>query len=101
MSVWVGYKQDFVKYVRDARAHGKSQFPILFSSGPVNEFITGLTSYSIKPLYVGIILGFFAILVSIILAIYILYAKFNNITVLGSAGIIISISFSMRSWEVK
>ncbi len=93
LSVWVGYKQDFVKYVRDARAHGKSQFPILFSSGPVNEFITGLTSYSIKPLYVGIILGFFAILVSIILAIYILYAKFNDITVLGSAGIIISISF--------
>ena len=93
LSVWVGYKQDFVEYVRDARGHGKSQFSILFSSGPVNEFLTGLTAYSIKPLYVGIVLGFLAILVSIFLTIYTFYAKFNNITVLGSAGIIISISF--------
>ena len=35
----------------------------------------------------------YCILKNNILAIYILYAKFNNITVLGSAGIIISISF--------
>ena len=93
LSIWVGYDQDYVYYIRDARNHGKSQFPNLFSSGPVNEFITGLTAYSIKPLYVGIILGFFSILISVILVAYTFYAKFNNITVPGSAGIIITISF--------
>ncbi len=92
LSVWVGYKQSFVNYIRDARGSGQSQFPI-FGSGPVNEFITGLTAYSIQPLYFGIILGFFSIIISIILIIHTFYAKFNDLTALGSAGVLISISF--------
>ena len=92
LSVWVGYKQSFVDYIRDARGSGQSQFSI-FGSGPVNEFITGLTAYSIQPLYFGIILGFFSIIISIILIIHTLYAKFNDLTALGAAGVLISISF--------
>ena len=92
LSVWVGYKQSFVNYIRDARGSGQSQFSI-FGSGPVNEFITGLTAYSIRPLYFGVILGFFSIIISIILIIHTLYAKFNDLTALGSAGVLISISF--------
>ena len=92
LSVWVGYKQSFVNYTRDARKSGQSQFSI-FGSGPVNEFITGLTAYSIQPLYFGIILGFFSIIISIILIIHTFYAKFNDLTALGSAGVLISISF--------
>ena len=92
LSVWVGYKQSFVNYTRDARKSGQSQFSI-FGSGPVNEFITGLTAYSIQPLYFGIILGFFSIIISIILIIYTFYLKFNDLTALGSAGVLISISF--------
>ena len=92
LSVWVGYKQSFVNYIRDARGSGQSQFSI-FGSGPVNEFITGLTAYSIQPLYFGIILGFFSIIISIILIIHTFYAKFNDLAALGSAGVLISISF--------
>ena len=92
LSVWVGYKQSFVDYIRDARGSGQSQFSI-FGSGPVNEFITGLTAYSIQPLYFGIILGFFSIIISIILIIHTFYAKFNDLAALGSAGVLISISF--------
>ena len=92
LSVWVGYKQSFVNYTRDARGFGQSQFST-FSSSSVNELITGLTAYSIRPLYFGIILGFFSIIISIILIIHTFYAKFNDLAALGSAGVLISVSF--------
>ena len=92
LSVLVGFKQSKIFYVRESRYSGKSKFT-LFGTGPVNEFITGLTAYSLKPLYVGILFGFFSIIISIILIIHTLYAKFNNLTALGSASILISISF--------
>ena len=92
LSVWVGYKQSFVNYIRDPRAHGKSKFS-LFSHGPITEFISGVTSYSLKPLYVGIFLGFFSLLFSVGLIAYALYAKFNNLAIPGTTGIIIAVSF--------
>lgn len=92
LSVWVGFNQSRVYYVRDPRRSGSSKFSLL-SHGPVNEFITGLTSYSLTPLYYGIILGFLSIIVSVILIIYTIYSKVNNQTAFGSAGILIAISF--------
>jgi len=92
LSVWVGYKQSKVYYVREPRSSGESNFS-LFGSGPVNEFLTGITAYSLKPLYISIILGFFAMLVSLILILHTIYAKLNNLTALGSASILITISF--------
>ena len=92
LSVWVGFKQSHVEYVRDARSEGATKFP-LFSAGPITQFISGVTAYSLKPLYFGIILGIVSIFFSIILIIYALYMKFTNIAVPGTAGIIITISF--------
>ena len=59
LSVWVGFKQTYIDYVRDARLEGESKFS-LFAEGPVTQFIRGVTSYSLKPLYIGVLLGFFA-----------------------------------------
>ncbi len=92
LSVWVGFKQAYVEYVRDARNEGNTKFP-LFSAGPVTQFISGVTAYSLKPLYFGIILGMFSIIFSMILIFYALYMKFTNIAVPGTAGIIITVSF--------
>jgi polyisoprenyl-phosphate glycosyltransferase len=92
LSVWVGFKQSKVYYIRDARRSGETQFPLL-SAGPVNEFITGVTSYSLKPLYVGIFFGIISIVVCVILILHTLYLKFNNLSAQGSASILISISF--------
>lgn len=92
LSVWVGFKQTFVYYERQARGSGLSKMPLL-SSGPVVDFINGVTSYSLKPLYIGIFFGFFSILVSLILIIYFLFLKINDLAVPGSTSIIISISF--------
>ena len=92
LSVWVGFKQDYVYYEREARGEGKSKMPLL--SGPViNDYILGVTSYSLKPLYLGIIFGFFAILISFLLIIYALYLKFSNLAIPGATSIIIAISF--------
>ena len=92
LSVWVGYKQSFVHYTREARAHGKSKFS-LFSQGPITEFINGVTSYSLKPLYIGIFLGFFSLLFSVVLIAYAFYAKFNDLAIPGTTGILIAVSF--------
>ena len=92
LSVWVGYKQSFVHYTREARAHGKSKFS-LFSQGPITEFINGVTSYSLKPLYIGIFLGFFSLLFSVALIAYAFYAKFNDLAIPGTTGILIAVSF--------
>ena len=95
LSVWVGFKQTKIYYVREARGSGISKFPLFNTSpsGPLNEFITGLTAYSIKPLYIGVLLGIFSIFISLLIIIHTLYAKFNDLTAFGSAGILIAISF--------
>ena len=92
LSVWIGFKQTYVDYVRDAREAGESKFS-LFDSVPVTQFLRGVTSYSLKPLYVGIILGFFAFLFSIFLIFYAIYAKIAGLAVPGTTGILIVISF--------
>ena len=92
LSVWIGFKQDFVEYVRQSRFSGQSKFSSLHS-GPISQFIRGITSYSTGPLYLGIIIGLFAIFSSIILIIYAFYAKFSGIAIPGSSAIIISVAF--------
>ena len=92
LSVWVGFNQTVVEYVRDSRYSGESKFSI-FSSKPAAEFIRGITSYSLVPLYLGIILGLITFMFSILLIFYALYAKFNGLAVAGTTSIIITISF--------
>ena len=92
LSVWVGFKQDFVFYEREARGKGESKMPLL-SAGPITDFINGVTSYSLKPLYLGIIFGLISIIISFLLIIYALYLKFNSLAIPGSTSIVISVSF--------
>ena len=92
LSVWVGFKQDFIFYEREARGEGESKMPLL-SAGPITDFINGVTSYSLKPLYLGVVFGFVSMIISILLIIYALYLKFNNLAIPGSTSIVISISF--------
>jgi len=92
LSVWVGYKQTFVHYEREARGAGESKMPLL-SAGPIVDFINGVTSYSLKPLYIGIFFGFLSIIFSFFLIIYALFLKFNGLAIPGATSIIIAISF--------
>jgi len=92
LSVWVGFKQDFIFYEREARGKGESKMPLL-SAGPITDFINGVTSYSLKPLYLGILFGLISMIISFLLIIYALYLKFNNLAIPGSSSIVISVSF--------
>ena len=97
LTVWVGFKQDFVDYERQGRFSGESKFPSLLSArywyGASAEFVRGITGYSTGPLLLGIFIGLFAILFSFILIIYALYAKFSGAAIPGSSGIIIVVAF--------
>ena len=92
LSIWVGFKQAYVEYIRNSRFEGKTKFPLL-SAGPAHQFISGITAYSLKPLYLGIIVGMISIIFSFSLILYSLYIKFSGLSVPGTASIIITISF--------
>lgn len=97
LTVWVGFKQDFVEYERQGRSAGKTKFKSTFSgnllSGPMAEFVRGITSFTTGPLYIGILIGLLAIIFSLLLIIYALYEKYFGTAVPGSTGVIIAISF--------
>jgi len=92
LSIWVGFKQEFVYYNRDKRFAGKSQFP-LFSKNPTREFIRGLTSFSAGPLFISFMFGLIVCIISILLIIYALITKLFGIAVPGVSGLLIAISF--------
>jgi methylthioribose-1-phosphate isomerase len=92
LAVWVGYKQDFIYYRRQARYTGKTHFPLL-SKGPVREFVRGLASFSAAPLYFALLSGFATTAFSMALVLYALVAKLTGVAVQGTSGILIAISF--------
>jgi polyisoprenyl-phosphate glycosyltransferase len=91
LSVWVGHKQDFVFYKREARWSGKTKFP-LFSKNPIREFIRGLTAYSAAPLYISFLMGLIASLFSIGLNVYALTTKILGISTPGTPSVLIAIA---------
>lgn len=96
LTVWVGFKQDFVDYERQGRFSGDSKFTFLsfkYWYGASAEFVRGITGYSTGPLFLGIFAGLLAILFSFFLIIYALYAKFSGAAIPGSSSIIIALAF--------
>ncbi len=92
LSIWVGYKQDFIYYRRRPRFGGVTHMP-LFGKGPAREFIRGLTSFSATPLYFSLFLGFATVFVSMVLIAYALVIKLLNIAAPGASGVLIAVSF--------
>lgn len=92
LSVWVGYRQEFIYYRRRPRFSGETKFPF-FSKGPAREFIRGLTSFSTTPLYFSLYLGILAVAISVLLIIYAISIKFLGLAASGSSSILISIAF--------
>jgi dolichol-phosphate mannosyltransferase len=90
LSVWIGFRQYYYEYIREPRKYGRSQYSII-QAAP--EFLRGVTSFSVKPLYLGIILGFFSVFVSFGLIVFSIITKLLNIAVPGVTGILIAMSF--------
>ena len=56
LTTWVGFRQVPVRYERQPRFAGEGHFPLL-SANPAKAFLAGITSFSIVPLYLILILG--------------------------------------------
>lgn len=92
ISIWIGFKQYYIDYVRDPRLYGDSKMPLL-GKGPVLEFIRGVTAYSAGPLYIAIALGLCSIIFSLILIIYAIFIKLFGLTYIGVPAILVAVSF--------
>lgn len=92
LSVWVGFKQEFILYRREARFGGATKFP-LFSKGPIREFSRGLIAYSAAPLLISFSLGLIVSLLSIVLIAWALLTKLMGIAAPGASSVLIAIAF--------
>lgn len=72
---WVGYKQKTIEYHRAQRIGGESQYGLLESIYPYKEFVRGITSFSMTPLYLAL---YFGIIISLISVIFILVSIINK-----------------------
>jgi dolichol-phosphate mannosyltransferase len=88
---WMGYKQTYIEYVPNKRHSGESKYSLCKM---ISFAIDGITSFSIRPLKLAILLG---ITLSFFSAIYGLYALgmaiFSDQTLKGWPSVLISILF--------
>lgn len=86
--IWIGYKQTFVPYIREARHSGTTHFP-LFSRNPWRTVIGGITSFSNMPIYVFGMVGVAGALLSLGLLLgSLLGYVFTNMAGFGTAFLI-------------
>lgn len=88
---WMGYKQTYIEYVPNKRHSGETKYSL---GKMINFAIEGITSFSIRPLKLAILLG---IILSFLSAIYGLYALgmaiFSDQALKGWPSVLISILF--------
>ena len=88
---WIGYKQTFVNYHRDARIYGKTNYPL---RKLLRFALDGITAFSDKPLKIASGLGIVAAIVSLLALVYALVAHFCfNSTITGWTSLILSVLF--------
>lgn len=87
---WLGFKQFAIRYNPAARFSGKSKYTL---KKMFRLALHGVTSFSIKPLYSAVYLGFILSLASVLYIPYVLYAFVNNVEVSGWASVIMTIVF--------
>ena len=63
---WLGYRQEPVYYQRAARAGGKAHFSLFNSLNPCKTFISGLTSFSMAPIFLIFLIGGLVTVISLI-----------------------------------
>jgi len=88
---WIGYKQIGIEYVPHKRFSGKTKYSF---NKMLSLAANGITSFSIKPLKIAILLGTFISFISLLYAIYVLYmAVFTDKAIEGWSSVILSVLF--------
>ncbi len=87
---WIGFKQTTIHYKASKRFAGQSKYTF---SKMVSLALAGITSFSVKPLYSAIYIGFgFAFLAFLYLP-YVIYSLIMGTAVHGWSSMLITISF--------
>lgn len=84
----IGYKSDIVEYSRKERFSGESKYPL---KKMLSFAFDGITSFSVKPLRISLILGAISFFVSVIILIYCVVQFFLGNTVSGWASLSVSV----------
>jgi dolichol-phosphate mannosyltransferase len=87
---WIGFKQTSIVFKPNARYSGKSKYSV---QKMIKFALQGVTSFSVKPLYAAIYLGFTFSILSILYLPYVLHAFHTGKEVSGWASIIMTIVF--------
>lgn len=87
---WLGFKQSSVKYIPATRFSGESKYTL---KKMLKLALHGVTSFSIKPLYSAVYLGFIFSFASLLYIPYVIYAFVNEVEVSGWASVIMTIVF--------
>lgn len=87
---WVGFKQFSIPFVAADRFAGSSKY----SLGRMIKFaFTGITAFSVKPLYLAAYLGFFFSLLPLFYVPYVIYSFINKTEISGWASLIMTVVF--------
>lgn len=89
---WLGFKQVQVSYHREARFAGKTHFP-LFGIGPLKAFVSGLTSFSLAPLWMALVIGFIVSISAFVYLVIIVVTKFLGMNLPGWSAIMVTMLF--------
>lgn len=88
---FIGFKQIVLKYKENSRTQGISKYNFLRQ---LSLGVSGLTSFSVRPLWISLIMGVFISFISILYGFYILFLKISSdIGVPGWASVIVLVTF--------
>jgi len=87
---WVGFSQVYVKFTAGDRNEGKSKYTI---RKMLHLALTGVTSFSVKPLYLAAYIGFFFSLSAILYIPYVIYSLIKGTEISGWASLIMTVVF--------
>jgi polyisoprenyl-phosphate glycosyltransferase len=90
MVKWIGFKQIGIPYVPDQRFAGKTTYSV---KSLIKLALHGITSFSVKPLYSAIYLGFTFSALSMLYLPYIIYSWINGLEVAGWTSMIVTVVF--------
>ena len=90
---WIGFKQTFVPYDRDARQAGKSKFFVLSRKVISNFFSSALVNFSSVPLQIASYCGLCAIIIDAVFLLYAVGEKLSGHAIPGWTALMIVILF--------
>ena len=87
---WMGFKQFAIEYIPAKRHSGESNYTL---KKMMKFALQGITSFSIRPLYTAVYLGFTFSMLSLLYIPYVLYSLYTGAEVAGWASVIMTIVF--------